>query len=128
MTDVLFAELHAEVVKDLGIFALQALITINAGAIIALISLTPLAVDSENLRIEIPKIKRAILFFLFGLAMSFVSILITYFTAQLSVVGIDVLSFGWHVFFMTFPPSLSFLFFCLGAHKASKSISEQVLS
>lgn len=104
MTD----NIHAHVVRELGIYGIKATITLNAGAFGVVLS------NAENLT----NVKSVLWFFFIGLIFSGLAIAITYVSAQRASAGHSALGYKTHMALMIVPTSTAFLFFLIGAATA----------
>lgn len=111
------SEIHGEVVKEVGLFGLKTLLTLNAGASIVLLTFVGTTLDAETTRLPInyDVIEWAMMFFLGGIAAALVSVTSTYILAQLSGIGRASQMSAWRFLaWMIIPAVLSFLLFATG--------------
>lgn len=104
MTD----NIHADVVRELGIYAIKATVTLNAGAFGVVLS------NAGNLT----NVKCVLWFFFIGLMFSGLAIAITYVCAQRASAGHPELGYKAHIALMIIPTTIAFLFFLIGAATA----------
>ena len=114
------------VIKDIGIFAIKSLLTLNAGAIIVLLTFVGNIDDSATVAFDIIRLKESMFAFLLGLSMVFGAITVTYFSAQqhLSNLGFSGQSFSWFIVKMVVPSALSFFAFVIGVFLAISGIDK----
>lgn len=110
---------HAEVIKEVGIFGLKTLLTLNSGAAIVLLALVGniYGQDSPTLALDIGRLKWAMGMFLAGIASAMFSVTTTYILSQLISVGhprIKRMSTAGFLAWMITPAVLSFVFFGAG--------------
>ncbi len=74
-----------DVIKDVGIFGLKTLVTLNSGAVIVLLAFLGniYGKESGSINIDIANIKDSMCLFLFGICTALLSIAVTYLLAQL---------------------------------------------
>lgn len=118
-------KIHASVVKDLGIFGLQALITINAGAVIALLTFIPKVASLREFSFSFQRMKCSLLFFIAGLFFAFFATASTYFMAQLQILNAGNVGFLSLLLWMMLPALFSFASFSIGAFQAIRSVDEK---
>lgn len=113
-------KIHADVVTNVGLYGLKALITINAGAVLAVISIFPHVAEGSLLQVDFDKIKYALGCFLFGMGCAFISLILTVISAQLSCAGHK--NTWWQVFLTIIPGVASFSFFAAGGFSSIDAI------
>lgn len=94
---------YEKTIRDIGMFALKALMWLNAMALLSVWS--PVVRATGVWSVAAPH-------FLTGIIANFAALLVTYLAAQVAFSG-RVLGLSWFVFMVGFP-ALSLLFFCLG--------------
>jgi hypothetical protein len=114
----------AEMIKEVGLYGLKTLLTINAGAIIVLLSFVGSIDDSTKVIFDIFRLKLSMYFFLAGLTMIIFAIAIIYVNAQNTFVNRKAAgTFRWHLIKMIGLSSLSLILFILGVYTAVSGIS-----
>lgn len=107
-------EIHANVAKEVGIFGLKTLLTLNSGAAIILLSFVGnIYRKADNaITLDLSLLKCAMSMFLAGITGAMISVIITYVFSQKSVAGrpLPDRALTW----MVMPAALSFLFFAGG--------------
>jgi len=120
--------LHAEIVKELGIFGLRTLVLINSGAAVVLLAFLGNAIQVEVSRfdVDLNLIKRAMIAFVAGIALAMLSVMATYVLAQISIArgNSEKQRALWFVAIMTGPAVLSFLSFAGGVFLAVSAVSQ----
>lgn len=118
---------NIEVIKDLGIYAITASITLNAGAFgIALANIEKLY---PNARITLTKhITLSFWCFWTGISLAGIAILTTYCLAQGATNGIQINRFLVHMLLNVVPTFLSYLCFLLGAFILINNFSKSHLT
>lgn len=117
-------KIHASVVTEVGLYSLKALITVNAGAILALLTIFPQMTDNGFYRVSFDRLQDALVCYLVGIGLVFLSMLLTIISAQLSCSGKPN---GWvQVTITIFPSVLSFLAFGVGGYFALDAIEQIV--
>ena len=112
-------EYHAGVAKELGLFAIKTLITLNSGAAAIMLSFVGPLLNSNqsSVVIEIPMLKLAMVSFLVGIAFGLISAGSTYVLSQLTLtesrLATNMRLQGFLLFIMV-PPILSFAAFASG--------------
>lgn len=115
-----------ELVKELGMFALKSLLTLNAGACLALLAFLAnvLSADKSSAHIDLATLRMSLGWFLAGIGFVFLEIAISYLVAQLSSVGRALTQNLWcFLSLMILPPLLSFVAFACGAWQAMTAVS-----
>ena len=76
---------HNDVIKDVGIFGLKTLVTLNSGAVIVLLAFLGNIYGKKggSISIDVTNIKNSMFLFLFGICAALLSIFLTYMLAQL---------------------------------------------
>ena len=108
---------QSDVIKDVGIFGLKALVTLNSGAVIVLLAFlgNTYGKEGSSINIDIANIKVSMFLFLFGISTAFLSIVVTYLLAQLhQEPWVKNMSRYCLISIMVVPALLSFVFFVLG--------------
>jgi hypothetical protein len=113
------ADHHTEVIKEVGIFGLKTLLTLNSGASIVLLAFVGniYGQDSPTLALDLARLKCAMGLFLAGITSAMLSVTFTYILSQLNEAGnprIGRMSVAGFLAWMIVPAVVSFLFFGAG--------------
>lgn len=123
----MYTEHNLSVVKDLGIFGLKTVLTLNSGALIVLLTFTGSMLTSEraSFAIKFDLIESAMVAFLIGITFCLISIVVTYSLAYdlasvkpnlRSLTGFD------HWFVQVTPVVVAFGFFWVGVLVALSAV------
>lgn len=118
---------QAEVIKELGLFGLKTLLTLNAGACLAILVFlgNVLAAENTAAKVEASAIRCSMLWFIIGIALALFAVTATYILAQLQMSGnaraLKLSSFAF-LAIMILPAICSFIAFSIGAWTASGAI------
>lgn len=120
--------LHGEVVREIGVFILKTLITLNSGAAIVLLTFTGSTVTNEKsqIRVDLDQLRIAMIWFLVGITGAMIAAAFTYFMGQAQYAGWrpksactrQLLIWG-----MALPAFLGFLAFAVGFYVAAIAIT-----
>lgn len=118
---------HANTVREVGLFSLKTLVTLNSGASIVLLAFLGSAYSNDTIELhpDIALLKCAMWMFFLGITSALASAAITYILAQRAVYNggsIKKLSFNLFMSLMILPAVLSFVFFCVGFALAIEAI------
>ena len=122
------AEHRADVIKDLGIFGLKTLITLNSGASVVILAFLGniLGEPDPRMDIDVGLIRLAMIFFLVGIGSAMASVTATYVIAQLRGAGdprVSGLSANGFLAWLVVPAVISFIMFTAGFLSAVFSLS-----
>jgi hypothetical protein len=118
---------HSDVVREVGIFGLKALITLNSGGSLVVLSFLGSVIGAEEniLSVNVPAFKWSIGVFLAGIFFAMVSVISTYVLAQMSAARhprLATMGFAFHLSWMVVPAMLSFFAFAVGVILALQGV------
>lgn len=117
---------RTDIVKDVGIFGLKTLVTLNSGAVIVLLAFlgNTYCNKADSISIDITSIKCSMFVFLGGICAAFLSIVLTYVLAQShEEPWVENMPSHYFLSIMMVPAFLSFAFFLWGFIRATLSFT-----
>lgn len=81
--------IHGEVVREIGVFIMKTLITLNSGAAIVLLTFTgtTMTSDKAKIQVDLEQLRFAMLMFLAGITGAMITAAVTYFSGQAQYAG-----------------------------------------
>lgn len=116
---------QSDVIKDVGIFGLKTLVTLNSGATIVLLAFLGNTVGKEggSISVDIGNIRCSMFLFLFGICGALLSIILTYvFAQEREELWVKNMPPRCRLSIMLVPAIFSFAFFLIGFVLAALSI------
>ncbi|MFT4012871.1 MAG: hypothetical protein QM682_05590 [Paracoccus sp. (in: a-proteobacteria)] len=119
-------DMNGGVIKELGMFGLKSLLTLNAGSCLALLAFLAniLAAEKTTAKIDLVTLRLSLIYFIAGIGLVLLAVVVTYIQAQLAFVGKAGPQRLWAFLSLMIAPSfLSFVAFACGAWTAIAAVN-----
>ncbi|MDV4168655.1 hypothetical protein [Rhodovulum sp. FJ3] len=125
MSDDFHYQATAGLIKDLGMFAIKSMLTLNAGAIVVILTFLANISASDIIVFDIERIKCSVYSFMLGLCFVALAVGVTYTSAQRAVTAnAQYRGLPLFLFIQMSAPILSFVAFLAGVGTAVTGVSQ----